>query len=162
MTLINYENQETLVNSLQKKNYIISACESCTGGMFISSIIDVSGSSNVVNESYVTYSNEAKSRILGVSSKTLETHGAVSFETAFEMAEGLYKKIDTNIAVSITGIAGPNGGTPQKPVGLVYYGICINGLTKVFKIHNSGSRSEVREKTVNAVINHVLNLLKEE
>ncbi len=159
--MIDIKKVEHLVKLLKEKGFHISACESCTGGMFISSIIDVSGSSAVVNESYITYSNEAKERLLGVSSKTLETYGAVSSETAFEMAKGLYEKIDTDVAVSITGLAGPDGGTIEKPVGLCFIGINIKGNIKVFKINNSGTRFEIREKTVLYCIDELITLLEE-
>ncbi len=159
--MIDIEKVEYLVKLLKEKDFHISACESCTGGMFISTIIDVTGSSAVVNESYITYSNEAKVRLLGVSSETLETYGAVSHETAFEMAKGLYEKIDSDVVVSITGLAGPDGGTIEKPVGLCFIGINIKGNIKVFKINNSGTRFEIREKTVLYCIEELKILLEE-
>ncbi len=157
---IDYEKQNYLVELLKKNKYTISCAESCTGGMFISSIIDISGTSSIVNESYITYSNESKEKILGVKKATLETKGAVSYETAFEMSKGLYEKTKANITVSITGIAGPDGGTKDEPVGLVYIGIGINGNIKVFKTVNDGNRLEVRQKTVMQTIDKLIKLLE--
>ena len=107
---------------LMEKNITISSAESCTGGMFAEKLTSVPGISEVFGRSFVTYSNEAKMEILGVSRQTLEKHGAVSEETAREMARGLKKASGSRICVSVTGIAGPDGGTPEKPVGLVYIG----------------------------------------
>ncbi len=157
---IDYEKQNYLVELLKKHNYTISGAESCTGGMFISSIIDISGTSSIVNESFITYSNESKEKLLGVNKSTLEEKGAVSYETAFEMSKGLYEKTKANVTVSITGIAGPNGGTKDKPVGLVYTGIGINGNVQVFKTVNSGTRLEVRQKTVIETINKLIKFLE--
>lgn len=136
-----------VVELLIKQKMTISAAESCTGGLFAALITEVSGASDVIGESFVTYSNEAKMKHLGVRAETLEAHGAVSRETAYEMAEGLFKRTGANVTVGITGIAGPDGGTEEKPVGLVYAGICVNGTTEVLKMNHSGSRNEVREKT---------------
>ncbi len=107
---------------LMAKNITISSAESCTGGMFAEKLTSVPGISAVFGRSFVTYSNEAKEEILGVKKETLEKHGAVSEETAMEMAKGLRKVSGSRICVSVTGVAGPDGGTPEKPVGLVYIG----------------------------------------
>ncbi len=157
---LDYEKQNHLVQLLKVSNYTISCAESCTGGMFISSIIDIEGTSSIVNESYITYSNEAKNRLLGVSTKTLETYGAVSKQTAFEMSKGLFEKTKANVTVSITGIAGSTGGTPEKPVGLVYTGIGINGNIVTFKDIHKGNRLEIRQKTVLETINKLINILE--
>ncbi len=157
---IDYEKQNYLVELLKENKYTISCAESCTGGMFISSIIDISGTSSIVNESYITYSNESKEKLLGVKKDTLESKGAVSYETAFEMSKGLYEKTKANITVSITGIAGPDGGTKDKPVGLAYTGIGINGNIEVFKTVNDGNRLEVRQKTVMQTIDKLIKLLE--
>ncbi len=159
---IDFKRQQYLVRLLLEKGYTISCAESCTGGMFISSIIDIEGTSSIVNESYVTYSNEAKKRILGVDENTLNEHGAVSSETAFEMSKGLYNKTKANITVGITGIAGPSGNTPEKPVGLVYTAIGINGRFKIFKTVHKGNRLEVRQKTVLTTINNIIDMLEVE
>ena len=107
---------------LMEKDITISSAESCTGGMFAEKLTSVPGISAVFGRSFVTYSNEAKEEILGVKKETLEKHGAVSEETAMEMAKGLRKVSGSRICVSVTGVAGPDGGTPEKPVGLVYIG----------------------------------------
>src|SRR5581483_10970149 len=101
----------------------ISLAESCTGGLVSKRLTDVAGSSSYIKLNVVTYANEAKEKVLGVSPQTLETHGAVSEQCAQEMCEGMRRLSNCDIAVSITGIAGPDGGTPEKPVGLVYVGL---------------------------------------
>lgn len=143
---------------LCKKSLTISTVESCTGGMVAQSLISYPGISEVFKEGVVTYSNEAKVKRANVKEETLKRYGAVSFETAKEMAEGIAKEAQTDIAISTTGIAGPGGGTDEKPVGLVYVGIFINGRTIVKKFNFTGDRSKVRIKTtLNA-----LNMLREE
>lgn len=135
---------EMLVNN----NLTISTAESCTGGMLSGTIINYPGISKVFLESAVTYSNEAKMKRLGVLEKTLAQYGAVSRETAEEMAKGMAYRSGTNIAISTTGIAGPGGGTIEKPVGLVYVGLCINGEVKSKEFHLVGSREKIRYTTV--------------
>ncbi len=134
----------TVVHMLIEKNLTISAAESCTGGMFAKMITDISGSSAILNESYITYANKAKTKLLGVKPETLKQFGAVSEQTAFEMAEGLYKKTGADVCVAFTGIAGPDGGTEEKPVGLVFVGVCVKGTTEVKKLQIYGSRDRVR------------------
>lgn len=112
-------------NILMSKGLSIAAAESCTGGMFGAALTDVPGISSVFDRSLVTYSNQAKIDELGVKAETLEKHGAVSEETAREMAEGVRRKAGTDIGISVTGIAGPDGGTDEKPVGLVYIGLSL-------------------------------------
>ena len=129
---INYEKK--IGNMLIERKQTLSSAESCTGGLISSLLTDVSGSSEYVKSNFVTYSNEAKEKYLFVSSKTLETYGAVSEQTAYEMADGLLKQAQTNFAISITGIAGPTGGSKEKPVGLAYVGISCNKGTVVKKI----------------------------
>lgn len=135
---------EAVVHMLTEKGLKISSAESCTGGLFAKLITDIPGSSAVLDESYVTYANEAKTKILGVRSQTLEKYGAVSEQTAREMADGLYSVTKSSICAVFTGIAGPGGGTAEKPVGLVYTGVCINGKTDVYKLQLSGSRDKIR------------------
>lgn len=112
-----------LGNILRTKKLTVATAESCTGGLVASRITDVSGSSEYFKEGYVTYSNEIKHKILGVSKKTLEEYGAVSQECAFEMAQGLMKQTNCDLAICTTGIAGPTGGSKTKPVGLVYIAV---------------------------------------
>ncbi|MBK5253532.1 MAG: competence/damage-inducible protein A [Peptostreptococcaceae bacterium] len=129
------ENFEKVVfDKLVENNISISSAESCTGGLFAKTITDFSGSSKIFDRGLVTYSNEAKVTELGVRLETLEKYGAVSEETAIEMAEGLFKASGSELCISVTGIAGPDGGTPEKPVGLVYIGCIYKGETKVIKI----------------------------
>lgn len=145
---------EMLCNS----NLTISTAESCTGGMVAARLISYPGISSVFKEGLVTYSNEAKVNRLGVREDTLKTYGAVSEETAKEMVEGVARIANTDVAISTTGIAGPDGGSDEKPVGLVYVGVYIKGNTIVNKLNLSGGREAIREKaTMNA-----LNILRKE
>lgn len=129
----NEELADVVANMLLDKNITISCAESCTGGLFAGTLINTDGISKVFDRGIVTYSNEAKIKELGVKVETLDTFGAVSPETAAEMAEGIRAKTGTNMAVSVTGIAGPGGGSADKPVGLVYIGIAYDGKTDVVK-----------------------------
>lgn len=140
--------EEVVAKLLLEKNLTIATAESCTGGMLASRLINYPGISEVLMEGAVTYSNEAKMRRLGVKKHTLDTYGAVSEETAREMAEGIAREAGTNIGISTTGIAGPGGGTEEKPVGLVYIGLSINGNTKVKKFILNGNRERIRVRTV--------------
>jgi nicotinamide-nucleotide amidase len=135
---------ELLVN----KKLTIATAESCTGGMLSGRLINYPGISAAYLEGVVTYSNEAKMKHLGVRKETLDRVGAVSEKTAEEMALGIAKAAGTDIGVSVTGIAGPGGGTEEKPVGLVYVGLCIRGKVKVKKLNLVGDRQSVRNKTV--------------
>lgn len=130
----------------------ISTAESCTGGMIASKLISYPGISSVFLEGAVTYSNEAKMKRLGVNKETLDRYGAVSKETAREMVEGIAKESGSKISISTTGIAGPGGGTIEKPVGLVYISIHINGITKVKKYNFKGSREEIRTSATNTAL----------
>ena len=123
-----------LTKLLIEQKLVISTAESCTGGLVSSMLTDVSGSSAFVKMNFVTYSNEAKQEILGVKAETLENFGAVSEECAREMAEGLMQKTGCDIALCTTGIAGPTGGTEEKPVGLCYIACRFKGQTIVKKI----------------------------
>lgn len=151
-------NKEAVKRLIEKK-LKISAAESCTGGLFTALITDAAGASEILEESIVTYSNEAKMRELGVKKETLDSVGAVSRETAKEMAEGIRAHTGADIGVGITGIAGPGGGTPQKPVGTVFAGICVNGVTEVLELHLDGDREKVREETCRRVFEAILNKL---
>lgn len=118
----NEELAQVVAGKLMEKNLTLSSAESCTGGMFASTMTDIPGISQCFDRGLVTYSNQAKMEELGVSAETLETYGAVSEETALEMVEGLQRVSGSDVCVSVTGIAGPGGGTEEKPVGLVYIG----------------------------------------
>ena len=148
--------EEKIVKALQEKGYHITTAESCTGGLLAGRILNVSGASAVYDEGHITYSNEAKERILGVSSETLKNHGAVSEKTAREMAIGAAKVAGAEVGLSTTGIAGPGGGTPEKPVGLVYVACAVCGEVFVKECHLKGDREAVR----NAAVEEVLELLE--
>ncbi|KZL90143.1 competence/damage-inducible protein A [Clostridium magnum] len=144
--------EEVIAEILLSKNLTISTAESCTGGLIASRLVDYPGVSSVFLEGAVTYSNEAKISRLKVKKETLENFGAVSEETAREMAEGIAKTAGTDIGLSTTGIAGPGGGTPEKPVGLVYVGLSINGNAQVKKLELSGNREMIRRRTAIAAL----------
>lgn len=144
--------EEKIVNRLLEMRYTITTAESCTGGLLAGRILNVSGASGVYNEGHITYSNEAKERILGVSHETLEQYGAVSRQTAEEMARGAAEAARADIGLSTTGIAGPGGGTPEKPVGLIYIGCFIKGESFVEELHLSGNREENRRDTVTKIL----------
>ena len=139
---------DKLFEYLKQNKLTISTAESCTGGMIASAITNVSGASTFFGTGVVTYSNEAKMKLIGVKKTTLERFGAVSEETASEMAKGVLKLGDADVSVAVTGIAGPTGGTDEKPVGLVYIGISGRYGTFVFKNNFNGNRDEVRIQTV--------------
>lgn len=150
--------EKVVAELLCKKKLSISIAESCTGGMIAATLISYPGISEIFKEGVVTYSNEAKVKRLGVKEETLRKFGAVSEETAREMVMGIAKSLNTDIAISSTGIAGPGGGTEDKPVGLVYIGIYIKGDIIVERLNLKGDREAVRKKaTLNA-----LNLLRKE
>lgn len=140
--------ETVLGDMLVERGLTIATAESCTGGLLAGTIINYPGISEVFLEGAVTYSNEAKMKRLGVKVETLEKFGAVSEETAKEMAEGIAKAAGTNIGISTTGIAGPGGGTVEKPVGLVYVGIYLNGTVIAKKFNFAGDRERVRLQTV--------------
>ena len=139
---------EELVAKLAENSWHITMAESCTGGLLGGLITSVSGSSDVFKQGFITYSNEAKSSMIGVDEELLMAHGAVSEEVAYAMAQGAFKTAEADIALSITGIAGPGGGTDAKPVGLVYIGCVLNKnnvqISSVNRHVFSGDRQEVR------------------
>ncbi len=143
---------EDIVRKLIAKGVTVAAAESCTGGKISAAVTDVAGASAIFGYGLVTYSNEAKVKLLGVSEKTLLEHGAVSEETAREMAAGLSRVSGADAAVAVTGIAGPGGGTAAKPVGLVYIGLAVGGEIDVKKNLFSGDRGEIRRQTVETAL----------
>ena len=154
------ESLEAAVVKLLKKNKLhISCAESCTGGMLASSIINVPGSSEILKESFVTYSNEAKEKRLGVPHDILEKCGAVSEEVASKMAEGVALVSAADIGVGITGIAGPDGGSKEKPVGLVFIGLYYKGNTVVKKLTRKGNRLSIRQGTVMTALDMIRRVL---
>lgn len=153
--------EEQLVDLLKVRKLKMASVESLSGGNIADSVVSVSGASEVFIEGLVTYSNEAKISRLGVNPKTISTFGAVSKETAYEMVLGLAKFNNVDIAVSTTGIAGPTGATPDKPVGLVYIGIYFNGQVEVHKhIFAGSSRDEVRELVRKTALFYLIKKLK--
>lgn len=142
-------NFKQLVDKLINKNWTIASAESCTGGMFASSIVDIADASKVLNASVVTYANSAKVKYAMVSEKTLEQYGAVSEQVAGEMAIGIAKANEANVGVSFSGIAGPGGGTDTKPVGMVCMGFYVDGkLTTETKVWADMDRTAVRQSAV--------------
>lgn len=154
------EEAKELVELLKQKNMKITTAESCTGGMVAAAITDVSGSSEVFEKGFVTYCNEAKHIMLGVKNKTLKEYGAVSKETVREMAKGAAKAADADAAVSLSGIAGPGGGSAEKPVGLVYIGVYVNGHVKSKKFNFEGDREAVRDSAVTAALKLVIKQIR--
>lgn len=153
------KNEEILVKKLMDNNMTISTAESCTGGLLSAAIVNVSGASNVFNEGYVAYANESKMRLLRVKEEILDKLGAVSAETAEQMAKGCARNAGANIGLSTTGIAGPGGGTDEKPVGLVYVGCYCDGKTVVSKNIFNGDREQVRNQAVEKAISMALECL---
>ena len=152
---------ESLVRRLAKKKLKISIAESCTGGLLASSITSISGASKVFNLGLVTYSNQAKIKILNVNKDTIKRYGAVSRECCLAMVNNLSKISKANINISITGIAGPKGGTKQKPVGLVYIGIKKNNKTSINKcLFRSKKRSLIQKATVKKALYLVFRIVK--
>ena len=154
--------EASVVELLLKKGYTITTAESCTGGLVSATIVNVPGSSSVFNQAFVTYANEAKRKALGVKKSTLKKYGAVSKKTAKEMALGALKAAKADIAVATTGIAGPGGGTEEKPVGLVYIACAVGKKVTVKKCQFDGSRSEVRKSTVETALTLVKECLQKE
>ncbi len=150
-----------IVKLLKKKRLKISFVESCTGGLLSSSITSISGSSKVFTLGLVTYSNQAKINILKVPKKIIIKHGAVSYETCLSMVKNLNRISKTNISVSITGIAGPKGGTKQKPVGLVFVGIKKANKILVKKyFFKDKKRTSIQKSIVNKALNLILSFTK--
>jgi nicotinamide-nucleotide amidase len=162
-----YSDQDETLDTVAAKlilenNITIATAESCTGGLISEMLTNIPGISKAFMGGAVTYSNEAKMEYLGVREQTLRAHGAVSRETAAEMADGIRKGLKTDIGISVTGIAGPDGGTAEKPVGLVYIGLSAEGGTITKELRLSGSRSKIRNITaLNAfdlIRRHILKL----
>ena len=152
---------QKLIKILSKNRLKISFAESCTGGLLSSAITSTAGSSKVFEIGLVTYSNEAKIKILKVPKKIIIKNGAVSYETCLSMVKNLNKISNTNISVSITGIAGPKGGTKEKPVGLVFIGIKKGNKTQIKKfIFKNKKRNSIQKATVNKALKLILSFTK--
>ncbi len=150
---------EKLGELLIKKNYRISVAESCTGGRIGDLITDIPGASRYFMGGIIAYSNEAKMKILNVKSKTIEKYGAVSEECAREMLMGVSSIFKTEVAIATTGIAGPTGGTKEKPVGLVYIGIKVDDFIDIKRYVFEGSRVEIKRKIAEKAIEDLVEIL---
>jgi nicotinamide-nucleotide amidase len=140
---------ETLLDTFRRRHLRLAMAESCTGGLIAACLTDIAGSSDVVDRGFVTYSNEAKTGMLGVPEELLRAHGAVSAEVAGAMAEAALQRSGADVAVSVTGIAGPGGATPAKPVGLVFIATARRGgAPQAHRYRFSGDRTAVRLATV--------------
>ncbi len=151
--------EELVAQRLSEQGLHISFAESCTAGLATARLVNVSGVSNVFHASFVTYANEAKIKLVGVSPDTLKEHGAVSENTAREMAEGCAKAVSAEVGVGISGIAGPTGGTPEKPVGTVCFGFYTPEGTVSTTAHFDGDRESVRSQAVDFAFRELLKLL---
>ncbi|MBQ7014980.1 MAG: CinA family protein [Clostridia bacterium] len=153
---------EALVSLLRNKKLKIACAEPCTGGLLAKKITDISGSSEIFELGVVAYANRIKTKILGVPAKLLEEKGAVCAEVAAFMAKGVCALSESDIGTGITGIAGPGGGTPEKPVGLVYVAVYMKSTDKVYvgELHLNGDRSEIRNATAEKVISKVIELVR--
>ena len=152
---------KSLIKLLTKKKLKISFAESCTGGLLASSITSISGASKVFTLGLVTYSNQAKIKVLKVNKNIIKKYGAVSHECCLAMVQNLSKLSKANINVSITGIAGPKGGTKQKPVGLVYIGIKKGNKTQIIKcLFKSKKRSSIQKATLKKALSLILRVAK--
>ncbi|MBQ8638455.1 MAG: CinA family protein [Lachnospiraceae bacterium] len=155
--------EEELVSLLMQKNYRICCAESCTGGLLAASIVNVPNASSVLDVSFVTYANEAKISCLSVDPDTIAEHGVVSSEVAAQMAAGAAARANAQVGVGISGIAGPSGGTKEKPVGMVCFGFWVNGRQKtVTRYFGSIGRNRVRRASVNFAIRFLCRMLSEE
>ena len=148
-----------ILNKLILKNISVSTAESCTGGLLAYSFVKNKDSSKVFKGGYITYSNEMKLKELEVKKVSLKKNGAVSYQVAKEMVEGLYKKNKTKICISTTGIAGPGGSTPSKPVGLIYIGIRINKKNIILKKKFKGTRIQIQKKCINFILKYLDKLI---
>lgn len=144
-----YDLSDRFLQACARRKLLVATAESCTGGMIISMLTDIPGSSSMVDRGFVTYSNEAKMEMLGVSAGTLDAHGAVSQETAAEMADGALEHSRAGISLAVTGIAGPDGGSAEKPVGLVWFGMTIKGRPTVTekRVFQNLGRDYIRRET---------------
>ena len=148
---------ENVLDACRARGWRLATAESCTGGLVAASLTAIADSSDVVERGFVPYSNKAKTELLGVPPDTIAQHGAVSAETAAAMAKGAVARAAVDLAVSITGVAGPGGGTPQKPVGLVYLGIAIrDAVARVERRIFRGDRTQIRDAALRCALELLL------
>jgi nicotinamide-nucleotide amidase len=150
---------ELLADLLQRKHWMMATAESCTGGLIAGACTDLSGSSNWFERGFVTYSNEAKTEMIGVDAALIAAHGAVSEEVARAMAEGAVARSNAQVAVAVTGVAGPTGGSPEKPVGTVWFGWSVNGQSRTERRRFDGDRAAVRAATVRYALQMLATLI---
>lgn len=152
---------QQVLAAARAKGFKIATAESCTGGLIIGALTEIAGSSDVVDRGFVTYSNASKQQMLGVTARSLTDFGAVSEATAKEMAYGAIANSRADIAVSVTGIAGPGGGTAQKPVGTVWFGLAEQGAAPIVErvVYEGEDRAGVRSKTVQHALQMLLSAL---
>lgn len=152
--------EKKVVRHLVKHSLSVCTAESCTGGHVAGRITNVSGASGCFEGGFITYSNAAKDRLIGVPGELIEKYGAVSAETARAMAEGAREKLGTDMSVAITGIAGPTGGTPDKPVGTVYIAVAREGITDVRKFQFAGTRHAIRRQAAEEALRFVFDEIR--
>ena len=155
-----YNYEEKLVALLSARGLTLATAESCTGGLIPKKITDISGCSSVYLGGVVSYANSVKQNVLGVKGETLATLGPVSCDTAKQMAEGVRTLTGADVSVATTGLAGPGGGTDEKPVGLVYIAASFGEKTVVTENHFSGDRAEIREKAAQKALEMAIELIK--
>ncbi|QGM44957.1 CinA family protein [Methylocystis heyeri] len=157
-----HDDAAALLAECRELKLVVATAESCTGGLVAAAITDIPGSSDIFDRGFVTYSNKAKQEMLGVAARTLLQFGAVSAQTAIEMAEGALKHSRADLAASITGVAGPGGGTAQKPVGLVHFACARRGRETVHVERRFGalSRHEIRAASVKQALNMLLETVR--
>jgi nicotinamide-nucleotide amidase len=160
--LIDNDILKKIANLLKQKHLTVATAESCTGGLISHSLTNISGSSDYFDRGIVSYSNNAKMELLGVFKEILEKYGAVSEQVAMFMAEGVRKKSNVDIGISTTGIAGPTGGTKEKPVGLVYIAVSTTKNAVVKKFQFTGDRLQNKESTCNAALQMLLDTLNKQ
>lgn len=145
-----------LAQSLSIRHWRMATAESCTGGLISAACTDVAGSSAWFDRGFVTYSNDAKIQMLGVPAEVIAAHGAVSEAVAQAMAFGAFASSSAQVSVAVTGVAGPTGGSPQKPVGTVCFGWCINGVVTTQTQHFEGDRQRIRQASVTHALHGLL------
>lgn len=150
-----------VLEACRRKGVLVATAESCTGGMIIASLTDIGGSSDVVDRGFVTYSNDAKHEMLGVPAELIAAHGAVSEEVALAMAAGALSHSRAGIAVSVTGIAGPGGGSTSKPVGLVWFGLALQEIRPIAmrRLFLDHGRASIRRAATNTALDWILEAL---
>ncbi|MBK5251185.1 MAG: competence/damage-inducible protein A [Peptostreptococcaceae bacterium] len=151
---------EMVIDLLKEKNWKISTVESCTGGLLASNFVDVPGASDVFEEGFITYNNSSKEKRVRVGKKILNEFGAVSIQTAEAMARGLYEEGKSDVCISVTGVAGPEGGTDEKPVGLVHAAFLVNGKLEIETYNVRGDRQRIRAYTVRNIMKKLYQILK--